>query len=336
MAWSLEQTKFFTLGCDNLVIVVDHKPLLKILGDCFLDEIKSPRLFRIKTRTLMWKFDIEYQPGKSNHFSDAVSRYPNEYTEVASAGLMGEVYVIEDCFIASITEDVDRFFAVTIDHVREKSLVDPEIVCLTKTIQNGFPQSKREMPQEITGYWDVRRDLYSIDGVVLYMDRIVIPKKLRNRVIKNLHSAHQGTGSMCARAKSVIFWPGITSDIDLIRNDCRTCHRNSPSQAKTPPMEPRVPTVPFEMIFADYFKLSGHNYLVVGDRLSGWTEVFRMKPTSGSKGLCKALRRMFGTFGRPINLSSDGGPEFVAARTEDFLKKWGVSVRVMKSVHTQR
>jgi len=33
VAWSLEQTRFFTMGCDNLLVVVDHKPLVKILGD---------------------------------------------------------------------------------------------------------------------------------------------------------------------------------------------------------------------------------------------------------------------------------------------------------------
>ena len=33
VAWALEQTKFFTMGCNNLLIIVDHKPLVKIFGD---------------------------------------------------------------------------------------------------------------------------------------------------------------------------------------------------------------------------------------------------------------------------------------------------------------
>ena len=28
-AWELEQTKYFTQGCDNLVVVTDHRPLKK-------------------------------------------------------------------------------------------------------------------------------------------------------------------------------------------------------------------------------------------------------------------------------------------------------------------
>ena len=73
----------------------------------------------------MWKFDIEYQPGKSNSFSDAVSHKSNKYAEVASLGLMGEEDFLEESFITGIADDVDRFFAVTWDQVREESLVYP-------------------------------------------------------------------------------------------------------------------------------------------------------------------------------------------------------------------
>ena len=34
VAWALEQTRYFTLGCSDLLVVVDHEPLVKILGDC--------------------------------------------------------------------------------------------------------------------------------------------------------------------------------------------------------------------------------------------------------------------------------------------------------------
>ena len=325
VAWSLEQTRFFTMGCEDLIVVVDHKPLVKIFSTRTLDEITNPRLFRLKRRTLMWKFDIEYQPGKSNFFSDAVSRKPNKYAEIASLGLMGEEDLLEESYVTAIADDVDRFVAVTWERVREESLVDPEITALVQIIRKGFPATKKEMPSGTAEFWDVRDELLVSDGVALYMDRVVIPQRLRTKVISNLHSAHQGTSGMCARARSIVYWPGISRDIEKARDDCRGCHRNAPSQAKLPPAVPRVPKTPFEMIYADYFKLAGYYFLIIGDRLSGWTEIFKTKPKSGSKGLCKALRRMFSTFGRPGDLSSDGGPEFSAARTSEFLKRWGVT-----------
>ena len=67
VAWALEQTKYFTLGCDDLVVVVDHKPLTKVLGDRTLDEIPNPRLFRIKQRTLPWIYQIYWMPVSATH-----------------------------------------------------------------------------------------------------------------------------------------------------------------------------------------------------------------------------------------------------------------------------
>ncbi len=74
------------------------------------------------------------------------------------------------------------------------------------------------------------------------------------------------------------------------------------------------------MVFADYFDLAGKHYLIIGDRLSGWTEVVKVTPgtsSSGSKGLCEALRRVFQTFGVPEEISSDGGPEFVSNEAKE-------------------
>ena len=75
----------------------------------------------------------------------------------------------------------------------------------------------------------------------------------------------------------------------------------------------------------------GYYYLVVADRLSGWTEQQRIKVGSqeaGSQGLCKALRRLFVTFGVPVEISTDGGPEFIAGETLDFFKRWGIRHRL--------
>ena len=88
VAWALEQTRYFTMGCNDLKVIVDHKPLTKLFGDRRLDEIENPRLFRLKRRTLMWRFKIEYQRGASNPFADAMSRHPNQYAELGSASMM--------------------------------------------------------------------------------------------------------------------------------------------------------------------------------------------------------------------------------------------------------
>uniref|UniRef100_A0A1A8PL63 Integrase catalytic domain-containing protein n=1 Tax=Nothobranchius rachovii TaxID=451742 RepID=A0A1A8PL63_9TELE len=122
-----------------------------------------------------------------------------------------------------------------------------------------------------------------------------------------------------------------SNDIQLTRERCADRNRNAPSQAATPPMPASPSSTPFEEVFADFFDYRGHHYLVVGDRLSGWVEVMSSPAGTnlgGSIGLIRRLKAFFATFGVPEELSSDGGPEFSAGRTADFLRLWQVKHRV--------
>ena len=130
------------------------------------------------------------------------------------------------------------------------------------------------------------------------------------------------------RSRDSSFWPGITSDVAAYKRSCRTCVETAPTQPRNPLQEPLILSAPFEMIVADYFKLAGFYYLVIGDRLSGWTEttqVHQGSVQSGTKGLVAALRRVFAVFGVPKDLTRDGGPVFQGYELAGFLKRWGVS-----------
>ena len=139
---------------------------------------------------------------------------------------------------------------------------------------------------------------------------------------------------MEARARSLVFWLGITADTHDIRAECCPCNRNAPSHAPMPATDQFVPSTPFEAVFGDFFGFNGHHFLIAGDRLSGWTEIYKAPhgtPQAGADGLISALRSLFATFGVPEELSSDGGPEFISQKTVDFLKRWGVRHRKSSS-----
>ena len=130
--WALDQTKFFTLGCRNLLVVTDHKPLLKLFGDRTLDEIENPRLFAIKQKTLLWRFDIEYMPGKQNLGADAFSRNPVEdcdYEEVLSISMtesLAGIRVQDNNYPTTIAAnwDENQISAITWDRVKDETKTD--------------------------------------------------------------------------------------------------------------------------------------------------------------------------------------------------------------------
>ena len=199
------------------------------------------------------------------------------------------------------------------------------MLLLLNTIEDGFPETKSDLCEDIRPYHQYRNQLTSFDGVVLCNDRIVIPPLLRNRILESLHSAHQGITQICSRADSSFFWPGMTPAISEMREKCSQCNRMAPSQPSMPPTPPIQPVYPFQAIVADYFNYKGHHYLVAVDRYSNWPIV--EETASGSSGLIRSLRRTFVTFGIAEELTSDGGPEFTAAQTKSFLDAWKVSHR---------
>ena len=137
---------------------------------------------------------------------------------------------------------------------------------------------------------------------------------------------------MIKRARSAVYWPGITNDIISLRHLCGSCNRIAPSNPSTPPIKPCISTTPFEAVACDFFHYMGRYYFVAADRLSGWTETQQIKVgtnESGSSGLCKVLQRLFVTFGVPSEISSDGGPEFVARETGDFFQEVGSSTHAV-------
>ena len=55
VADALDKARYFVLGCKDLIIAVDHKPLLKVFGDRALDDISDNRLRNLKEKTFRYK-----------------------------------------------------------------------------------------------------------------------------------------------------------------------------------------------------------------------------------------------------------------------------------------
>ena len=74
-AWALSKCRMFVLGHPNLLLAVDHKPLLAIFGpNQELGEIDNPRLLNFKMKTMQFRFKPIFIPGKKHVVPDTLSR----------------------------------------------------------------------------------------------------------------------------------------------------------------------------------------------------------------------------------------------------------------------
>ena len=135
-----------------------------------------------------------------------------------------------------------------------------------------------------------------------------MPEEARREILKTLHIQHTGESKTLANARQIYFWPGITADVKLMVSSCQECLRLKPSQQ----LEPQLQTLssrPFEAVSVDLGYQNGTNYLVLVDRYSGWPMDKPLKKLD-TTAVTSILDDWFLEHGKPVDLRSDGGPQF--------------------------
>ena len=328
ISWALNHSHVFTKGSPNLVVVTDHKPLLGILNDKPLNDIKNPRIIRLKEQTLSFNFKVMYNRGKWQRGPDALSRNPQcmsfdifrEHSSFEPAAESPSDVVA----MAELHEIVDDG-SLSLKDIGAANRDDPELSALAKIVQQGFPPSHDLTDPLVRQYFAIRDDLSVCeDNIVMFQERIVVPKSLRSRVLQILHHAHQGVEGMRARARNTVYWPGLNSAIRQKRADCIICNKIAPSQAKEPLQMMPQPQFPFQFLCIDAFEMRGQNYLAAVDKFSGWILVYHCRGNITSNHVISKLRLIFEAYGVSEKLFTDGGLPFQSQQMKEFLAKWKV------------
>ena len=334
LLFALESCKMFVMGCPSLLVAVDHKPLVRIFNDRSLDEIKNPRLLKIREKTLMYRFKVIAIPGNQNHGADAISRIP--LPSPAAVSSISSTIDVEAALAASIQCRYNHDDPpIKIEKINQARLNDPMYQDLVHLIERGFPDQRSDVPTHLREFWNMRHDLYVVTGLVFLDGRVLIPQSLRRNLIDQLHLGHQGINSMKSNARRRFFWPGMGSQLQNRRDQCQRCNDTAPSNHKEPSTGPVHPDYPFQQTVTDIFHMAGRKYITYADRFSGWTEVASTHSDSNAPTICNILRRYFINFGVPEELTSDGGPPFNSQEFSNFLKSWGVSHRLSSAYYPQ-
>ncbi|XP_066946055.1 uncharacterized protein [Macrobrachium rosenbergii] len=171
-------------------------------------------------------------------------------TEVGYAAVEGEALAPEDedlelsddlmvAMVTTLAAALEVEVIVVMDQENVVSAARDDLVyqlLLTRVYNGEWPQSKSQELECLKPFFGVRERLAVSSELITYTYdqgyvRLVIPESLRQQVAANMHRGHQGLDSMLRKARQLVYWPGITGDLEHQRQSVmyvrHTPHRSS-------------------------------------------------------------------------------------------------------------
>ncbi|KAJ1521844.1 hypothetical protein ONE63_003479 [Megalurothrips usitatus] len=195
----------------HFTVVTDHKPLLHILDPCRpVPEQVSPRVLRWLFLLAALDYQMLYKPGKDIGHADFLSRCPLPTKDAGAVDPAG-IWLLE-------ARDVQDLSA---QDIAEATAEDRQLSAVGHWVRNGWP---KDVPQDhadinFTPFKGKKDALSCSKGCLLWGDRVVVPSKLRPRVLALLHGTHLGISYSKAIARSIVWWPGFDAVYLWVYND---------------------------------------------------------------------------------------------------------------------
>ena len=210
----------------KVVVESDHKPLQSIFKKG-IHEMPA-RLQNFLFQLQKYDLDIVFKPGKTMFLADYLSRF---YLEETNDTLVEDMNVNEIHLLSYLSVSPQKR-----EEIKKATMKDREMTLLQDVTVRGWPETKDQLPAELKTYWNYRDEISSIDGLMFKGLKLIIPKELRNEMLDKIHSSHLGMVKCKSRAREVLFWPSMNSDIEEKVSRCAICALNQPQNPKEPLM----------------------------------------------------------------------------------------------------
>ena len=294
------------------MLMTDHRPLTTILGP--KNGIPPQAAARMQRWALLLSADtytIQFRPTQGHGNADGLSRLPLQ--------THGAKDVPDDAAVFNLQQI--ESLPVHSAEVAQATSRDPILSKVLICLRRGWPDKVQEA---LLPYWRKRKELTIEGNCILWGIRVVIPSRLRDKILTELHQGHQGIGRMKSLTRSHVWWPDIDQTLERTAKACPACqeHKNSPSKA---PLHPWVwSAIPWDRIHLDFAgPVMGKMLLVIVDSHSKWLEVIVMTNTSANSTIT-VLREVFSRYGLPKQVVTDNGPQFIAGEFQSFMLQNGI------------
>lgn len=308
ICFALKKFHNFVYG-RKIIIKTDHKPLVSI---CSKDFFKvSGRLQKLKLRLIDYNFTVEYLPGKLMFIADLLSR----------SFLKNDNSVKSEPVVVHTLELDIPLSTGKLQTLIEATKVDSVLNRIKEFCKTSWPNKLNNFEhQELSTYFKIKSNIFVKNELIYVGHKLVVPHKIRNSILNDLHIAHLGIEKTKSRARQIFFWPGMSKDIESFISKCKVCSKFARKPTKETLIPHDRPHIPFHKVGVDILHYATNDYLVLVDYYSNWIELLQLESKTASEVINK-LKSLFCRFGTPLTIISDNNP-FNSLEFKEFAKNW--------------
>ena len=186
-------------------IFTDHKPLIGVLGETKpIPPHAAARIQRWALLLAAYDYTLKYRKGCLNGNADALSRLPRIALLCEVSDIVNRVHMIELAHSP-----------VTASEVKNATSKDPVLSLVHEFVLSGWPEGFKA-EEAFAPFLRKSEELSVEDGCILWGARVVIPEKLREKVLSELHVGHVGMSRMKLLSRGFVWWPGMDQDVERI------------------------------------------------------------------------------------------------------------------------
>ena len=317
IVYATEKFHYYIYGLD-VTVHSDHAPLETIVKKSL--HKASPRLQSMLLKLLKYNLKIVYKPGKEMYIADTLSRAPLSSTSGGiTAEESAEMEVRVHTLVASLPISDNKK-----TQLQEATAQDTACQVMMKYCRDGWPASKRKAHQSVSSYWKVHDEIHEADGLLFVGEKLLVPETMRTSILESIHGSHLGIEKCKARARPILYWPGMSQDIEDTVDKCTVCRKYRRNNQREPMIPHDIPDVPWAKLGSDILYLGGSDYIVIVDYYSKYPEVIKLKSKTAREVITK-FKECFGRFGIPQEIIADNVP-YDSAEMREFARKWGIKI----------